>query len=141
MVVPVFTLWRTREDSYGNHGHIENIYGQLVCYTIEKRWLNNQNHLSCIPIGKYKVTKFLSPSKHTALTGHNVFLLNDVPGRTMIEIHVANFASELLGCIAVGLDANEKGVGRSALALKKLLDTLPDVFELEIKTMVKYNKD
>lgn len=130
-----FTLWRTKEDQYGNHGHIENSTGRLLCYTIEKQWHENQNKISCIPVGVYRVTKFKSPSKFNALTKNNVFLLHDVPGRTMIEMHVANLASELLGCIAVGLDFTEQGVGRSALALQKLLALLPDEFELEIKTL------
>lgn len=124
-----FTLWRIKEDQYGNHGHIENSTGRLLCYTIEKQWHENHAMTSCIPAGVYRVTRFDSPSKG------RVFLLHDVPGRTMIEIHVANLASELLGCIAVGLDFNEQGVGRSALALQKLLALMPDEFELEIKTL------
>lgn len=128
-----YTLWRTKEDKWGNHGHIENTIGAVLCYTIEKNWHNNANDNSCIPLGIYRVTKFNSPSK-----GH-VFLLHDVPGRTMIEIHVANWSSQLLGCIAVGLDFTEQGVGRSELALEKLLKIMPDEFQLEIKTLVVYN--
>ena len=123
------TLWRTKEDQYGTHGHLEDYLGAVISYTIERPWLDNKNGISCIPLGSYQVSKFVSPSKG------DVFLLHDVPGRSMIEIHVANLASELEGCIAVGLDFTEQGVGRSRLALDKLYERLPDNFQLDIKSI------
>lgn len=50
----------------------------------------------CIPEGIYQCDRFQSP--------HNgdVWLLKDVPRRSMIEIHSANIYTELLGCIAPG---------------------------------------
>lgn len=54
--------------------------------------------------------------------------LQDVPGRTFIQIHSANYIKQLLGCIAVGdsvrfLDSDGiPDVTNSKATLRKLLD-------------------
>ena len=58
--------------------------GKCFCSTLELPWLNNTPYTSCIPDGKYICTLFNSP-KHGL-----VWQINDVPGRTVIEIHSAN---------------------------------------------------
>ncbi len=81
----------------------------LSLHTIELPWADNAPQHSCIPVGTYEADPFQSPTKG------RVHLLKNVPDRSMIEIHSANFAgdvtkgweSQLLGCIAPGL-----GVGR-----------------------------
>src|SRR5215467_11698852 len=72
------------------------IDGFLFCYTLE-------NSHKIIPEGTYKLTKYMSPRNKC-----EVPLLNDVPGRDMIEMHVANWFHELEGCIAVGLDISAR---------------------------------
>jgi hypothetical protein len=69
----------------------------LFCDSLERPWLNNQENISCIPEGDYKVQMLFSP-KHQRIMPH----VMDVPNRTVIEIHPANFVTELLGCVAVG---------------------------------------
>ena len=107
-------------------------YGVLVsndiplCVTLERPWINNQNNVSCIPEGTYKVSKFDSPSKG------KVFLLHDVPNRTMIEIHAANTINDLLGCIGVGMNFYQGGIATSRMTLDRLLKDLPDEFDLTI---------
>lgn len=66
------------------------INGVFQCYTIE-------NSKLLIPLGKYDLEYF--DSVKNKLT---VPLLKNVPNRTMIEIHPANYPHELLGCIAPG---------------------------------------
>ena len=42
-----------------------------------------------------------------------MYLVKDVPGRSGIRIHSANFASQLLGCISLGsdfMDINKDGL-------------------------------
>lgn len=65
--------------------------------TVELPWKNNKVKESCITPGEYQVTIRNSPKygKH--------YLINNVKGRDLILIHVANFTRELLGCIGVGL--------------------------------------
>lgn len=66
------------------------------CFTLELPWLDNKKNISCIPEGNYKYEIYNSP-KHG-----KVLLILDVNGRTMIEIHAANYTRQILGCVAVG---------------------------------------
>src|SRR5690349_18869896 len=100
--------------------------------TIELPWRNNQQGISCIPKGIYTVKKFMS-LKHGLC-----FLIMDVPGRSMCEIHAANFSRQLLGCIAPGKEHTDidgdklRDVTDSGKTMKRLLELLPEQFELEI---------
>ncbi len=91
------------------------------CFTLELPWLGNKQNVSCIPEGKYQYKIYNSP-KHG-----KVLLILDVAGRTMIEIHAANYTRQILGCIAVGdsikwLDNDTiPDVSNSKNTLKKLL--------------------
>lgn len=111
----------------------ENDQPGLKLATVELPWKDNKNQISCIPVGTYDVKKFNSP-KHGLC-----FLIQNVPGRSMCEIHSANFARELLGCIAPGLshaDIDKDGlpdVTSSKIAMGKLLDFMPETFKLTIK--------
>lgn len=69
-------------------------------FTVERPWLNNKPFVSCIPEGDYEL--------EWDTTGRikNVPRLRDVPNRTQINIHPANYPHELHGCIAPGLDWN-----------------------------------
>lgn len=69
--------------------------GQSV-YTIERPWLLNKPFESCIPEGDYS----LNPYSSTRYP--NVWQVANVPGRTHILIHAANYAHQLAGCIAPG---------------------------------------
>ena len=73
-----------------------------------ERGLLNPNGHPRIPAGEYPII-FMLPSRFDALlTGklhdayHGILRLQNVPGRTAIEIHPANWIDELLGCIALG---------------------------------------
>lgn len=105
---------------------------QFSFVTIELPWKNNQQGISCIPVGKYKAKKFISPT-------HNLcFLVLDVPNRDMIEIHSANFSRQLKGCIAPGInhfDVDKDGlkdVTSSKITMERLIELMPSEFELEI---------
>jgi hypothetical protein len=91
--------------------------------TIELPWKSNQKDISCIPNGNFMVTKINSP-KHG-----NCFGITGVPEREDIEIHSANTADQLEGCIAVGLSwgymEGKRAVFNSRIALKNLLDAMP----------------
>ena len=93
------------------------INGELVCHTIELPWLNNEKQISCIPEGKYRVSK-----RFTGRFGWHL-LVHDVEGRSGILIHAANNAlREIKGCIAPVTTLTGKGTGTYArVALKKLI--------------------
>ena len=96
----------------------------------------NAQNVTCIPEGTYPVQRIYSPTKGKC------FLLYDVPGRSAVEIHIGNFATgkkvDTEGCILPGMrfvDINKDGnldVQDSTKAMEKLLELLPDHFELII---------
>jgi hypothetical protein len=65
--------------------------------TLELPWKNNTPNISCVPPGTYKATKMFSEKfKKT------VYVLHNVPGRDLIEIHIGNKIEQTLGCILLG---------------------------------------
>lgn len=69
--------------------------------TFELPWLANQHDISCIPDGKYQISRIISP-KHG-----EVFEVEDVPGRTEIQFHIGNSLKDTEGCIMVGMGFNQ----------------------------------
>ena len=102
------------------------------CRTLELPWKENQKRVSCIPTGEYKVVKRQSEKYK------NHFHILDVPNRSYILIHPANYVRQLLGCIAVGWEHTDidgdglRDVTSSKACLKRLYEIMPDKFELEI---------
>ena len=105
--------------------------GRFAC--VELPWLQNQPDISCIPTGTYEVIKHVSPKFGPC------FWVQDVPNRSEILIHVANYTRQLRGCQAPGLyhfDLDRDGrqdVAHSAMALKCMYVLLPDRFTMEIR--------
>jgi hypothetical protein len=100
------TLKRFSDDTKQTLGVLSFVKddGQLfVCKTLELPWKNNQNSVSCIPVGGY-VCKYTRSNRMSAQKGHDVFTYEvlNVPNRAGIRIHSANFFSQLLGCVALG---------------------------------------
>lgn len=105
------------------------------CDTLELPYMNNQSRISCIPKGIYFCKKVAAskaiPYPHISI--------QDVPGRSGICIHKANYVTQLKGCIAVGaseVDMNKDGqkdVTSSGITFDKLMAVLPNEFKLTIK--------
>lgn len=102
--------------------------------SLELSWKENAKNISCIPKGTYDVVYSFSPSflKYT-------YEIKNVPNRSGIRIHSANYASQLKGCIALGTtltDINHDGkldTTNSTVAIKafeQLMDYKP--FKLTI---------
>lgn len=105
--------------------------GDWNCYTIERPWKNNQPNVSCIPEGDYKCQPF------SGTRFKDVVQIMDVPNRTYILFHVANFPHDLHGCIGVGdrfvSDALEPAVYNSKKTLSAFFDVVGYEFDLKIK--------
>ncbi|MUP44890.1 hypothetical protein E0K83_03910 [Gramella sp. BOM4] len=107
---------------------------------MELPWKRNLRNVSCIPVGKYRVIKHVSP------TFGRCFWVKDVPDRAEVLIHAGNFYTNTRGCILPGLDLGDinadgkKDVKDSKKALSKLLALLPDEFELEIINGLHWDK-
>ena len=103
------------------------------CKGLELPSNGNQVNVSCINEGVYDTIKYNSPTKGM------VFLLQNVPGREGIEIHVGNYATgkrvDTDGCILPGMafeDIDGDGtldVIKSKMAMDKLMAILPDKFK------------
>ncbi len=133
---------RTLEDK----GILSVVYEgkEKICVLVECPDLQNQNFISCIPAGRYKVTV-----RKSASLKYKVFHLHNVVGRTYIYWHVSNTVFHhktlkrlLKGCGGVGKDfaffKDEKtdkdipGVTSSKDTLKMLMMKYPDGFWLTI---------
>ena len=71
--------------------------GDFQCLTLELPWRDNQPNVSCIPPGEYAYKIRFSPKKQ-----YYVLELQNVPGRSYIQIHVGNFTRQIEGCILPG---------------------------------------
>ncbi len=101
----------------GTNGKLE-INGVFICCTIELPWKDNQVRVSCIPEGKYFISKRYSAKYKWHLE------VKDVLNRKCILFHPANHAQkELQGCIAPVTKLSGPGLGlMSRLAFTKLRD-------------------
>lgn len=75
-------------------------------FTCEQPWNGNAIGQSCIPEGVYTLKIRPSPVVLRSSGGEfeQGYEVIDVPGRTFIMIHPANWPHELRGCIAPGID-------------------------------------
>ncbi len=113
-----FFLTRTRESPDPSFPGQEGVFycpdGKAL-YSLE-RLLGDQGHPG-IPAGRYKVIPGIM-----ATSGHHRPLLVDVPGRTGIFIHNANYSNQLEGCIAVA--AQYQGFGKIGVGMADHVNTL-----------------
>ena len=112
------------------------INGKFHCETLEDedRHLEDGNGKlygkSAIPRGRYEVELYNSP-KHGLVP-----LLKDVPGFKYIEIHKANRAEQLLGCIAVGAERHQYGVRNCAYVLTRLVQLIREAMLNQEKVFI-----
>ena len=93
----IITLNRIISSDEGILGLL-HINGKPISVTLERPWRDNMAFESCIPFGLYPLTRIESSKAFK----YPHYLLEGVPDRTFIKIHVANYPSELHGCIGVG---------------------------------------
>ena len=72
------------------------VNGEVIAYTLELPWSNNEPLISSIPPGTYSAHLRYDKKDKWRLQ------LNDVPGRGGVQIHIGNYTSEIEGCILVG---------------------------------------
>lgn len=101
----------------GTNGELYHL-GELVCYTIELPWRNNERRRSCIPEGRYRLKE-----RYSERYGFHL-ALQEVPGRSAILVHPANDAGkELEGCLAPVSRLTGAGRGaQSRIALRRLMN-------------------
>ncbi len=92
----------------------EMVVGNYRCFSVENPWLQNAPYHSCIPEGHY-VMRLGRYNRG----GYAAYELQDVEGRTLIKIHVANRAKDVLGCIGPGVAVGHFGSGEFGVTNSK----------------------
>jgi len=71
--------------------------------TVERPWADNKRNISCIPVGTYtiKLGTFYRNTPDPS-DDYPVYEVIDVPGRSLIKIHIANTMWDVKGCIGLG---------------------------------------
>lgn len=112
-------VWRDSETHNSVAGQLWH-GGLFACFTLEPSRLTpvRPGH-PCIPAGQYRAR--LTKSPHL---GYVCPELLDVPGRSDIRVHVANWPDQLLGCTAVGHRRSMDMVEQSGVAFKSLMSVL-----------------
>ena len=103
------------------------VNGQQVysCACLELPWKDNATGESCIPAGTYPIRLEYSNAFKMKL-----WEVHEVPGRSEVKIHAANYPRELRGCIApasyladIDKDGNMDGAA-SRVALRAVMDAM-----------------
>ena len=118
------TLYRMSRTAYATFGRIEDAEHKELCKTLERPWVDNQHEISCIPAGTYPWVRYKSPKR-----GYDVPLLERVPNRDMIELHIGNVPTDTDGCILVGREFGETVKGYGILESKVAFDALMRVLD------------
>lgn len=105
------TVQRMRKTQDGIFGKLSLDWAPFTCYTVE-------NLLHAITPGVYTVEFTWSPEFNM------ITPLLDVPGRTAIRIHPANWPKQLLGCIAVGDKEEPDAIDNSRITYGQLVKLL-----------------
>lgn len=83
-----------------------------LALTAERPWLDNAADVSCIPPGRYRCLRHVSPRFG------ETFMVTDVPGRTEILFHRGNVPTDSRGCILVGGSFGRLGPEAAVLGSK-----------------------
>ncbi len=119
-------LIRFSKTPYSTWGvFVNGLTNKPICLSLEKPWKNNKPFESCIPLGIYKLVKYRKPRQ---------FQLLNVPNRTYILIHIANWIKQLKGCIAPGSEFSPKGVLNSSKAMSKIEALFEDYCDIDEKS-------
>lgn len=110
-------------------GWIQSTEGEFIAATLELPWLDNAVNKSCIPGKSYIV-------RRDTAGRHQWYRIEDVPGRTAIEMHAGIGPIHTKGCVLIGsgFDSlfNLTDTSHGA-TLRKMTEEMPDEFILHIQ--------
>tara|TARA_R110000737_G_scaffold63419_1_gene90909 strand:- start:111 stop:545 length:435 start_codon:yes stop_codon:yes gene_type:complete len=134
--VKVVNLLIIRE-TFTDKSTIGNLYldGEWLCDTLELPWKDNQRSISCIPDGQYKVR--LRTARESATRDYLHLLIQDVPNRDYILVHIGNKSSDSRGCVLVGIGTEQDFVKNSRLAMELLMKEIINLGGTNINLIIK----
>lgn len=110
----------TADASFGDMVYEEGELGRQLGVTMERTAV-------IVPKGTYNAHLEMSP--HFGFQTPHI----DVPHRTYIEIHPANYPSQLEGCIALGTAKDGDALDNSKRAFDSMMDVLPQEFTVVVE--------
>jgi hypothetical protein len=111
------------------------INGESFCDTLENPYINNERNISCIPEGQYKVR--LRLPRESATRNYLHLLVQDVPNRDFILVHIGNYPSQTQGCILVGNGRKQDIVENSRLAMELVIKEILNLGGENINLIIK----
>ena len=108
MLIRINRTWQDDNQTLGSCTvHNSNYKPVFSSLCLERGWRNNEQGVSCIPSGTYKVVLEYSDRFKTVL-----WEVKGVPNRSEVKFHAANYFFQLEGCLALGsglADINNDG--------------------------------
>ena len=89
------TISRQHRSAVCTSGYLA-VNGRVIAYTVELPWRGNAPEISSIPAGSYPAHLRYDHADKWRIE------LDDVPGRTNVQIHIGNTTADIKGCILVG---------------------------------------
>jgi hypothetical protein len=109
IINPLLTIVRLEDNfQYGTFG-VLLIQTNIFCWTLEPKEWENEQQISCIPVGCYELERLVSPTFGTT------YEVKNVPNRTSILFHRGNVAKDTKGCILLGKEYGSLKGGRAIL--------------------------
>lgn len=105
-------------------------YKDKYFFTLELPWKDNKKRVSCIPEGDYTVV--LRDKNQSGKFKYDHLHILDVPNRSYILFHVANYPNDILGCIGTGKTTAKDFVGSSVKAHEELMELFGESEKLKI---------
>ena len=93
-----FILKRVSDSEHGCFGtllHQQDSKFIPFAVTLEPPWMGNEQNISCIPSGIYKLNRINSPKYG------DVFQITEVEGRTHVLLHWGNLVENTKGCVLI----------------------------------------
>lgn len=116
----------------------ENNKPLFSALSLERGWRNNENNVSCVPLGTYTAVFEYSPRFK-----QNLWELKNVPNRSECKFHSANYWYQLNGCIALGKtlkDINKDGYN-DVTSSRATMKAFHKILENETRVDVVFKKD
>ena len=124
-------------DTFSKKSTIGELFlnGERICDTLENSWQDNQRNISCIPEGVYPVR--LRLPRESASRDYLHLLIQDVPNRDLVLVHIGNKSSDSRGCVLVGLGSQQDFVSNSTLAMDLLIKEILHLGAENINLIIK----
>ena len=127
-------LVRTASLPEATTGYLDLPNGKRL-YSIEPPARGNEPNTSCVPAGKYELVPYDSPEHGPVYYLRNHALGVGAAGerRSYCELHSANWARQLRGCVAFGLDDQpmlDPSTGCVEPAVENSRDAIGDLYAL-----------